>query len=67
MLAMWLGMSALAVDMQVDMAMVVDGVQQHMVLAGVVAMDMAMVVDGEVNGLVPAIMAFLKQFITHHQ
>jgi hypothetical protein len=67
MLAMWLGMSALAVDMQVAMAMVVDGVQQHMVLAGVVAMDMAMVVDGEVNGLVPAIMAFLKQFIMRHQ
>jgi hypothetical protein len=67
MLAMWLGMSALAVDMQVAMAMVVDGVQQHMVLAGVVAMDMAMVVDGVVNGRVPAITVIPQQFITRHQ
>jgi hypothetical protein len=67
MLAMWLGMSALAVAMQVAMAMVVDGDQQHMVLAGVVAMDMAMVVDGVVNGRVPAITVIPQQFITRHQ
>jgi hypothetical protein len=67
MLAMWLGTSALAVDMQVAMAMVVDGVQQLMVLAGVVAMDMVTAVVGEVNGRVLAITAIPQLFITRHQ
>ena len=64
---MSLGMSVLAVAMQVDMAMAVAGDLRLMALAGDVVMDMAMAVAGGVIGLAPVFMVIRLQLITHLQ